>query len=67
VTDRRVGASSLPRTLPSWRDGAAREAVLQFLDDAGTLEAQESIPDQAGRLGRVTVSMRDDWSTVFGE
>lgn len=34
---------------------------------AGTFESTESIRDTADRLGWTTVSMRDDWGTVFAE
>jgi len=44
-------------------DDAAREYAYESV--AGTFEATESIIDKAARLGWTTISMRDDWATIF--
>ena len=46
-------------------DDADREYAYESV--AGSFEAEESIRDTAVRLGWTTVSMRDDWETVFAE
>jgi len=38
----------------------------EYASTAATFEDPEPITAVAGRLGWVTVSMRDDWETVFG-
>lgn len=44
-------------------DDVEREYAYESV--AGTFEADEPIIDKSHRLGWTTVSMRDDWSTVF--
>jgi len=47
------------RLRPSWRDGATRSAVAEFLDSV------DQVLDTAARFGWTVVSVKDDWSTVF--
>ena len=44
-------------------DDAEREYAYE--SEAGTFDAEESVTDQATRLGWTQVSMRDDWAAVF--
>ncbi len=46
-------------------DDAEREVAYESV--AGTFEATENIVDVGRREGWTVVSMRDDWSTVFGD
>jgi|GEM_PF-4201875 len=67
--------------LGSWRDGAAKSAIADFLErvsDEGGADYvapaeriavldndAEPIADTAARFGWTVVSMRDDWARIF--
>src|SRR4051812_15596267 len=45
--------------LPTWNDGPAKEAILDFVRRA------RAVPAAAAEDGWTVVSVKDDWATVF--
>src|ERR1700750_2578632 len=68
--------SAFPKTdpLPSWNEGAAKQAIVKFVQDTTTQGSSTFVPpaertlalhDEAKRQGWTVISMTNDWKRVF--
>ena len=63
---------SQPDPLPSWNDGAAQRAIVEFvharadgLPDSKVGTFSQALYDEAAKNGWIVVRMKSDWKKIF--
>jgi hypothetical protein len=49
--------------LPSWNDGSAKKAIIEFVKTTTEKGGPKFVPPEA--QGWTVISMKDDWKTIF--